>query len=171
MSFGKPWTSEDVKALKKEYKKPTITWHDAIRKLAEIRTLEKASGLSASLNVKQLSPKKKPLLNKTETMFFAELQRRGHQIILPQALTFKLADGLTYRPDFVTVEFHPDPVSNLMGTCPPIYLTCYETKGPHRFKREGINKLKMAASKYPFVKWILIERDGKSWSEKEMRGE
>lgn len=114
------------------------------------------------LPIKQLPPKKKALMNKTELAFKAELERRGHKIILCQALTFWLADGSSYRPDFVVVDICDDDTVLLA----PLRLTAYETKGQHRFKREGITKLKFAAEKYPFIRFVLVERDGSKWTEK-----
>jgi hypothetical protein len=70
------------------------------------RNITQAMGIPM-LNVQKIERTKKPLLNKTETLWKAELERRGHQIILVQALTFRLGDRLTYRPDLVTVEFLP----------------------------------------------------------------
>jgi hypothetical protein len=136
---------------------------------AQVRAKNKraAPAPAPAISVKQVAKKKKPLLNKTEALFKAELERRG-ETVLAQAITFKLADALSYRPDFVTVE---PIVSEFQGLPLPrntVTLTAYETKGPHRFKREGINKLKMAATAYPWIKWILVERDKNQWTEKEI---
>lgn len=105
--------------------------------------------------------KKKPLMNKTELAFYESLKARGHKTILCQAIMLRLGDGCQYRPDFVTVEFI------VFGTDhPKVFLTAWETKAPHRFATAGITKLKCAAAAYPWIKFVLVMRDKKQWSEK-----
>lgn len=145
--------AHNAKVAKREYSKPTI------RQMDGENGLQAAKSLIGALLVKKIAPKKRELLNKTETLWLAELQRRGHQIILAQAITFNIGDRMTYRPDFVVVSICLDQT---------LRLTAYETKGPHRFKAQGIIKLKSAARQYPYIKWVLIERDGSKWTEKEI---
>lgn len=115
-----------------------------------------------TLAIKTIPKKKTPLLNKTETRFKAELERRGHKLILCQAITFRLGNRMTYRPDFVTVEYGE---YMLCGQFAAI-LTCYETKSPHRFAEKGVQKLKMAATLYPWICFKLIMRNGNEWTER-----
>lgn len=153
MSFGTRWTKEDIDALKKQRK-------------AEIRLEEtecRNHGIPmGTLKIKTIAPKKRELMNATEKLWFAELQRRGHKIILCQAITLRLGDRMTYRPDFVTVES----LYNLRIDEGQIRLTCWETKGPHRFKTAGVTKLKAAAAIYPWIKFVLVERNKSQWSER-----
>ena len=58
-----------------------------------------------------------------------------------QSITFRLANGVRYTPDFVAW--------NIDGG-----LVCYEVKGPHAFDG-ALEKLKVAASVYPKIQWWL----------------
>lgn len=145
MRFGQRWTKDDIAMIKE-------------RKL-KLRNSEGNVVAIATLPIKQLPPKKKPLLNKTESLFHAELMRRESGDIYCQAITLKLADKLSYRPDFVTV----DRIETTGGVF--FRITAYETKAPHRFARAGIQKLRMAAEKFPWIQFRLITRNGKEWTE------
>jgi hypothetical protein len=146
----------------------TVAAHNARVNKREKRDTRLRNELSAHmphsvpLAIKQIAPTKKPLLNATELLFKAELERRGHKIILCQAITFRLGDRMTYRPDFVTVES----LYNLRIDEGQIRLTCYETKSRHRFAEKGIVKLKAAAAMMPWIRFVLVMRDGKTWTER-----
>lgn len=83
-----------------------------------------------------------PLMNQTEKRFYMWF---GGPTASPpihiQALTFRLANGVTYRPDFA--GFYDN------GT-----LACFEVKGPW-MTDDAVAKLKMAASVYPQIEWSL----------------
>jgi hypothetical protein len=119
--------------------------------------------ISTPLNIKTIAPKKRELMNQTEKLWFAELQRRGHKIILCQAITLRLGDRMTYRPDFVTVDVR---IPFSFNGPNAVALTCWETKGQHRFRQAGINKLKSAAAMYPWISFRLVERNGGNWIER-----
>ena len=100
----------------------------------------------------------KPLLNKLETKFWRVLcERFGDSQVKPQALRFKLGNGIFYKPDFVVTE----PTRGIVA--------CYEVKGPHVF-RGGFENLKVAAHQWPHVKWRLVWLDEKysQWHEQEI---
>lgn len=120
------------------------------------------------LNVETIDAPKKPLLNKTETLWKAELERRGHKIILVQAVTLRLGDRLSYRPDLATVDAD---VTASGGIWPGFRMTCYETKAPHRFATAGVTKIKAAAKQYPFIRFVLVMRDKGQWTEREIGSE
>ena len=97
------------------------------------------------------SPKKrimqriKPLMNKLETRFSEYLaERYPSDNWHPQAVTLKLANGLRYYPDFVNFNL----------------ATVYEVKGEW-IDGDSIPKLKMAASVYPELNFILVSWDKK----------
>jgi hypothetical protein len=71
-----------------------------------------------------------------------------------QCIRFKLANGLWYKPDFTFI--YPD------GRW-----YCYEVKGPHSF-RGGFENLKMAASKYPEIQWMLFWEEHGKWLRQEV---
>lgn len=156
----KDWTPEMVK----EHNERVKTGVKAVKDSFD--ALQKSFPATARPKMEIKPPKKKPLLNKTETLFKAELERRGHKVILCQAITLRLGDRMTYRPDFVTVETigrhnsWDDPLSDAFQ------ITAWETKGPHRFRQAGINKLKAAAAMYPWICFKLVERSGSNWSER-----
>lgn len=90
--------------------------------------------------------KRAPALNKLETSFLGHL-RAIHgppALILSQAITLRLGNGVRYTPDFVL--HHPD-----------TGLTAYETKGP-RFWDDAKVKLKVAADLYPWISFFLAQR-------------
>lgn len=170
MSYGKRWTKEDIDAMEsiRKMRQRAKNGLPMIEQTKDLRgELSAHMPHLAPLAIKQIAPKKKPLMNKTELRFKAELERRGHKIILCQAITFRLGDRLTYRPDFVTVDALASE-GTLIWLGDRIRLTCYETKAPHRFARAGIDKLKMAATIYPWIAWKLVMRKGNEWSEKEI---
>lgn len=112
-------------------------------------------------SIKAALPKtKKPLMNKTELAFYEILKARGHQIILCQSVMLRLGDGCQYRPDFVVITY-PESGSGIL-------ITCYETKAPHKFRKEGITKIKVAAHQYPWISFRLVMRDKSQWEEKEI---
>ena len=102
---------------------------------------------------KRIRQNAKPLLNKLETEWLAVLTARlgPSAIIHAQALRFRLANGHFYKPDFCA----------MVGT----YLTAWEVKGPHAF-RGGFENLKVAATLYPDIRWILVwKQDGRWWEQ------
>lgn len=107
------------------------------------------------LNQVPLQPKKKrirqsskPIMNQLETEFLTWLDQRTDTGVYPQSLRFKLGNGIWYKPDFI--------VFSQQG------ITAYEVKGKHAF-RGGFENLKVAASKYPFVKWVLVWKGDMDW--------
>lgn len=87
-------------------------------------------------------------LNKTEQAFYDELKLMANCTVFPQSITLKLANGLRYTPDFMLVS--------PFGTW-----WAYETKG---FMRDDANaKLKMAAAKFPMIKFHLVTRKAGQW--------
>jgi hypothetical protein len=117
---------------------------------------------SQPLNVTKIEATKKKLLNKTESLWRDELKRRGHAIVLEQALTFRLGDRLQYRPDLITIEQFSKGV---------VEIVCYETKAPHRWANASLAKPKMAAKLYPFITFKIVMRNKSVWTEKEIRPE
>lgn len=105
---------------------------------------------------KRIRQRSKPLLNKLENEFLLKLtppfDSPGWRIV-PQSLRFRLANGLWYKPDFLKVGDDADS---------PI--VAYEVKGPHAF-RGGFENLKMAASQYPWIKWVVVWKDEGVWQE------
>lgn len=105
---------------------------------------------------KRLRQSAKPLLNKLEAEFLryltALLSAGGKEgpRILSQAKRFKLANGIWYKPDFTAIVKGVE--------------VAWEVKGPHVF-RGGFENLKVAASAYPEVTWLLVWKDGGEWRE------
>lgn len=91
---------------------------------------------------KRIRQDSKPLLNGLETEFLGYLRNDCPvSDIYPQSLRFKLGNGVWYKPDFV---------QRLDGQ----EFTAFEVKGPHAF-RGGMENLKVAAHKYPWMRWKL----------------
>jgi hypothetical protein len=94
----------------------------------------------------------KPLLNELEAAWF-DVLKRTNPSARPQALTFRLGNGIAYKPDFVDLTVRP--------------VTCWEVKGPHAF-RGGLENLKVAAALYPELRWVLVWQDGVAWKTQEV---
>lgn len=156
------WTVDMVKA----HNERVARGRSESRTTVKIQTAKIAQDLArmnAPLSVTKVELKKRELLNKTERLWKAELERRGHKNILVQALTLRLGDRLTYRPDLVTVE---QTVKTPAGEF--ALITAYETKAPHRFATAGVTKIKAAAKQYPFIRFVLVMRDKGRWTEREI---
>ncbi len=105
---------------------------------------------------KRLRQSSKPLMNKLETEFNAILQTGkmfGLTVsnVRAQSIRFKLGNGIWFKPDFTC---------RVMETQFPMGI---EVKGPHAF-RGGFENLKVAASQYPEIKWLLVWKDKGQWT-------
>lgn len=99
---------------------------------------------------KRIRQKTAPKLNKLESEYSSILRPKYPEtsVIFEQAVKLRLANGLTYTPDFVvTGEAHP--------------VSVYEVKGPHAFDG-ALDKLKMAASVYRHWFFWLVWKDAAS---------
>ena len=92
----------------------------------------------------------KPLMNKLEAAWLSEVLKRTNPSARPQALKFRLGNGIAYKPDFV--DFTGETV------------TCWEVKGPHAF-RGGFENLKVAAAAYPEIRWVLVWKVAGEWQQ------
>ena len=64
-------------------------------------------------------------------------------------MTLRLAGRTTYKPDFMTFSLFNNG------------MTFWETKG---FMRDDAAvKLKVAASAFPYFRWVLVQRDRRKW--------
>lgn len=87
----------------------------------------------------------KPLLNKLESEYLKMLQSHSGCEIFPQAVRFRLGNGIWYKPDFIVIT----PMHDVLGI---------EVKGPKAF-RGGFENLKVAASLYKWIRWKLVWKD------------
>ena len=88
-------------------------------------------------------------LNKLETEFLSLLERGPFTDIESQSIKFRLAGRTWYTPDFVARETR-------MGN-----VWVFEVKG---FMRDdAVVKLKVAASMYPWLTWILVTKGKLGW--------
>lgn len=96
-------------------------------------------------------------MNKTEALFFAHLQATHPGAwIEREPMALKLGNGVRYNPDFAVYEQDGEWTAN----CQPERLTFYEVKG--HMRDDAAVKLKVAASRFPFIRFILVWRDLKS---------
>lgn len=103
----------------------------------------------------------KPKLNQTEREFrhyIAIVQRDS--IITDQSLTFRLANGVSYRPDFVT--FCTNPFNQLLAI-DAFEVKDQRRKDSHWFTDDARVKLKLAAKEYPFIRWFAAWKEGSEW--------
>jgi len=101
---------------------------------------------------KRVRQSSKPLMNKTELRWAAELKARQIGYVLEQAITLRLDPPFkSYRPDIAVV---------CAGE-----VRFWEVKAPHRFAQKGIAKAALAAKTYPQFEFTLAMWDGKRWEE------
>jgi hypothetical protein len=98
--------------------------------------------------------------NKTELRFEQEILKPS----LPaeatygfQRLTFLLAPGLRYTPDWIAWQESD-------FSCEHGWLTCYEVKGAHVWEDSKI-KFLTAREIFPWVEWRAYQWKNKTWSE------
>lgn len=97
---------------------------------------------------KRIRQSSKPLMNKLETEFWQQWTGKHTDHLFIQEIRFRLGNGIWYKPDFVCLQSSP--------------ILAYEIKGPHAF-RGGFENLKIAASKYPNICWVLAWKEGFQW--------
>lgn len=98
---------------------------------------------------KRIRQSSKPLSNKLETEFGAWLHGTYPlATIAEQAITFRLANGVKYTPDWI-----------VFGN---IFVSCFEVKGKHTWD-DAIVKVKVAASLYPDIRWLMVWKLNGEW--------
>lgn len=99
---------------------------------------------------KRIRQSTKPLMNRLELEFYEILKQNYYpNSIFAQAIRFKLGNGIWYKPDFIVFGLN---------------VRAYEVKGEHAF-RGGFENLKVAASLYKSVGWILVWKHDGQWCE------
>ena len=107
------------------------------------------ASVPAQSSAKRIRQNTKPMMNKLETEFFeSQLKTMYSTPISIQAISFRLANGLRYTPDFVSL-------SNLKA---------WEVKGAW-VDGDSFPKLKMAAAVYPEIVWLLVWKKNGVWRE------
>lgn len=92
-------------------------------------------------------------LNKTEAQYLAILEML-HDQVFSQSITLKLGNGVRYTPDFCVWS---------EGR-----MIAYEVKG---FMRDDAAvKIKVAASRFPDIKFFLVWKTDGMWHQQEVRG-
>jgi hypothetical protein len=120
----------------------------------ELPRMDELESPKISDAVKRIRQSSKPLMNKLETRFYNEflLSRYEKKDVHIQAITVKLANGLRYTVDFFCLNG----------------LSAWEVKGPW-VDGDSFPKLKMAAAKYPEVKWNLVWHTKNGWQRQEVK--
>ena len=130
--------------------------------LAMCRNPEQRAAVAAQLGEKPkpaANPDKpKDKMNKTEAAYDAWLRLQPDVVSVDFHPITLVIGGATeggrpsrYRPDFRVVRRNPHPWG--------LTYELHETKGPHRFREKGVNKLKAAARQYREYQFFLVERD------------
>ena len=101
----------------------------------------KQTGDVAAMPIKpRIRQSSKPLMNGLETRFHNHMQRKHPDVLFhPQGITFRLANGLRYTPDFTA--------------CIDGDLFAFEVKGKW-IDGDSVPKIKMFASVYP--EWTVL---------------
>ena len=106
---------------------------------------------------KRVRQSDKPLLNGLETEWGHVLRLSyPDRLIHAQDKRYRLANGLWYKPDFTAL------VLDLARGADRE--TAWEVKGPFAY-RGGFENLKMAASTFPDVKFVLVWKEAGMWKE------
>lgn len=114
-------------------------------KLADPKTFDDLIKQPKKVRLRQANPEKE--LNKTETA--AKLWLESKEIATEaHGLTLKLGNGTVYTPDLI----HLHPITHK--------ITAYEVKGKHAWD-DAIVKVKVAASKYRAITFILVWRENR----------
>ncbi len=111
--------------------------------------------LPPDVQTKRIRQSTKPLMNKLESEFF-EVLKYSFKIIEPQSVRLMLGRGIWYKPDFIAWPCGLESQDTRMRA--------FECKGPHSF-RGGMENLKVAAHKYPQVKFTLVWKQDGKWQE------
>lgn len=98
-------------------------------------------------------------LNKLESAFQVWITHElsgvfDNPIVEAQSIRFRLGNGVWYKPDFVFIR-------------PSGRWTIYEVKGPKSW-RGGFENLKVAASRYPLIQWVLAWKENGMWITQEV---
>ena len=118
----------------------------------DLRARDAATPLETKLKIQLTDDEEK--LNKLERAWLAVLRDRGAEWIGIEPFGLKLASHrCRYHPDFITLKDG--------------LLTAYECKGP-QFWDDAKVKLKVAAREYPFIRFVLVKREGGRWIETEV---
>lgn len=107
---------------------------------------------------KRVRQSEKPLMNKLETDWFNILSVQFPNYPRPraQAKTYRLANGVRYTPDFTASSW---PCSG-----GPARETAWEVKGQQAWD-DAMVKVKVAASTWPEVQWILVWKQDSEWQQ------
>lgn len=83
------------------------------------------------------------------------------------AMRFRLGNGVWYKPDFFCFDHHwPEDASRSFKGI-HARPTAWEVKGPKAW-RGGFEFLKIAASSWPKIRWVLVWKDDGGWNEEEV---
>ena len=97
----------------------------------------------------------KPLLNNLESEYPEQVRAYpGFRNVRCQALRFRLANGIWYKPDITCVNMWSQVIA-------------FEVKGPHAF-RGGFENLKMAADQYREIEWVLVWKEDGQWTSQQV---
>jgi len=114
------------------------------------------TGFIPTKKAKRLLKSPEERLNKLERRFLERLKGQPHDWLGIQAVTLYLAFDCRYTPDF--------------GIRLGDWQAFYEVKGPHQWE-DGMIKLKMAATAFPFWNFYLCKEDKQTgeWTEELVR--
>jgi len=116
------------------------TSHDAAA-MCEIHNEAANMRVAKAHPPKRIRQSTKPLMNKLESEFKHYYETYTGHTLLPQAIRFRLGNGIWYKPDFTLF-------------CATMGMSAIEVKGPFAH-RGGFENLKVAAGLYKSVTWRL----------------
>lgn len=107
-------------------------------------------------------PKQPRGMNKWEAAYALVLKARKQTGEIAdfefEGLSFKLGRGARFKPDFLVVN-----APSSEGSIRPLEIECHEVKG--RWREAARVRIKVAASKYPWCRFIAVSKDGAGWKQ------
>jgi hypothetical protein len=124
--------------------------------------LTNSEGLEVVEAKRRVRQDSKPLMNKLESDYFCRLKILGYDgwpvmNLRAQSVRYRLANGVWYKPDMTCNVI-------INGTVIPY---AFECKGPRGMKSQdrGFLVLKMAASQFAEMGWVLAWCENGEWKE------
>ena len=128
-----------------------------------LKTWNKSRRVILESPKKRIKQSSKPTMNNLEQEFYDRHSSKCLKFpMLSQRLTFVLANGVKYTPDFFCFDFQAHVMESGLLHYATGGPTAWEVKGRKAWD-DAVVKLKVAASVYPQIAWWLVWKDKTGW--------
>lgn len=161
------WTEQDLEAAKQRMWGQRTVDTSVVRGSVEehVRGLRRAPVYNGSCESGRLpvaNPAPSPYRSKLDAAFATKLELELKAGFVKawryEPMSFKLANGKRYRPDFMIQ--YPDELER--------HVEFIEVKGHHANLRDSLTHLAWAAQRYPMFVWKLVKRINGHWEERQI---